>query len=119
MIALSEIVGFRVSFFLWKGLLLIHPSYNDMLHGFTYNGYWYIAASVCLNLWLLFLVYKKFTKKENGTNLLIAPIVIWIVVNAIIPEDFKGAGFLIIPALIGELILAISIFTDSQICIIV
>ena len=48
----------------WKLLtfkfLLIHPHYNDILHGFTYNGYEYIAAFVFLNLWILFKIYKPF-----------------------------------------------------------
>ena len=111
---ISIIVCGAVSFFLWKGIMLIHSDYNDMLHGFTYNGYWYIAAFICLNLWLLFLVYKKFTKKENITSLLVAPIIIWLIINFIIPEDFRGAGFFIIPVLIAEIILAISIFTNAQ-----
>lgn len=111
---LSIIICGAVSFFLWKGLLVIHPDYNDMLHGFTYNGYWYIIAFICLNLWLLFFVYKFFSKKDNISSLLVAPIAIWLLVNFLIPGDFKGAGFLIIPVFIAELVLLISIFTNSQ-----
>ncbi|MFY0628961.1 MAG: M20/M25/M40 family metallo-hydrolase [Flavobacteriaceae bacterium] len=107
---LSIILCGGVSFLLWKGILLIHPSYLDILHGFTYNGYWYIAAFVCLNIWILFFIYKRFIKRDNSTSLLIAPIVIWLLVNFFIPEDFKGAGFFIIPVLIAEIILAITIF---------
>tara|TARA_R110000787_G_scaffold45993_4_gene111912 strand:+ start:1761 stop:4058 length:2298 start_codon:yes stop_codon:yes gene_type:complete len=107
---LSLILCGGVSYYLWKLLLIIHPPYKDMLHGFTYNGYWYIIAFVCLNIWLLFLIYKKFTKKDNSTSLLIAPIVVWMIINFLIQEDFKGAGFLIIPVFIAEVILAISIF---------
>lgn len=111
---LSIVICGGVSFALWKGLLIVHPDYNDMLHGFTYNGYWYIAAFAGLNLWLAFKVYKYFTHKENIASLFVAPIVLWLIINFIIPEDFKGAGFLIIPVLIAELILAISIFTKEQ-----
>ncbi len=102
------------SFLLWKALLLIHSRYNDILHGFTYNGYWYIIAFACLNLWLLYLIYKPFTKKENVMSLFIAPIFIWLVVNAVIPENFKGAGFLMIPVFIAEIILMISLFVGSN-----
>lgn len=63
---------------------------------------------------MLFWIYRRFTKAEDTTSLAIAPIIIWWVVNFIIPEDFRGAGFLIIPVLIAELILAISIFTDPR-----
>ncbi|MEQ6124364.1 M20/M25/M40 family metallo-hydrolase [Pseudotenacibaculum sp. MALMAid0570] len=111
---LSILVCGGVSYVLWMVITSIHCGYADILHGFTYNGYWYIIAFACLNVWLLFWVYKYFTKKENVTSLFIAPITVWLIINFIIPEDFKGAGFLIIPVLIAEIILAISIFTNSQ-----
>lgn len=103
-----------VSFFLWKGLLIIHPQYQDMLHGFTYNGYTYIAAFSFLNIWLLYTVYKKFATSTNITSLFVAPITFWLLINFLILEGFKGAGFLIIPVYIALLIFAISLFADSK-----
>ncbi|QOD59753.1 M28 family peptidase [Polaribacter haliotis] len=103
-----------ISFGLWKLLLLIHPHYADILHGFTYNGYTYILAFVFLNLWLLFTIYKKTSKEEKTTNLLIAPIFIWFIINFIINSYLKGAGFFIIPVFSGLLILSISIFLDLE-----
>lgn len=100
------------SYLLWKLILLIHPSYNDMLHGFTYNGYWYIGAFVFLSCWLFFFIYKKFTTKDNLISLTIAPMFFWLVINFLILEDYKGAGFIIIPLIIAEVILAISIFLN-------
>ena len=107
---LSIVLCGGVSYLLWKLILLIHPSYNDMLQGFTYNGYWYIAAFVSLNSWICFFIYKKFTQKNTITNLLIAPITLWMIINFFIQGDFKGAGFFIIPVFIAEIILAVSIF---------
>tara|TARA_B100000787_G_scaffold115335_1_gene86023 strand:+ start:1858 stop:4155 length:2298 start_codon:yes stop_codon:yes gene_type:complete len=107
---LSLILCGGISYLLWKLILIIHPSYNDMLHGFTYNGYWYIAAFVSLNSWLLFFIYKKFTPTNKISNLFIAPIILWMILNFLIQEDFKGAGFFIIPVFIAEIILAISLF---------
>ena len=77
-----------VSFGLWKLLLVIHPGYKDILHGFTYNGYTYIAAFVFLNLWLLFKIYKYFLKQEKTTDLLIAPIFIWLI-NNLVNQKYK------------------------------
>ena len=102
------------SYLLWKIILLIHPSYNDMLHGFTYNGYWYIGAFVFLSCWLFFFIYKKFTTKKNLMSLTIAPMFLWLIINFLIQEDFKGAGFIIIPLIIAEVILAISIFFNPS-----
>ena len=107
---LSIVLCGGVSYLLWKLILIIHPSYNDMLQGFTYNGYWYIAAFVSLNSWICFFIYKKFTHKNTITNLLIAPITLWMIINFFIQGDFKGAGFFIIPVFIAEIILAVSIF---------
>ena len=103
-----------ISFGLWKLLLIIHPHYNDILHGFTYNGYTYIAAFVFLNLWILFKTYSYFSKKEKVTDLLIAPIFIWLVINFLISGPLKGAGFFIIPVFCALLVLAVAIFMDLE-----
>ena len=63
-----------VSMYLWKGILLLHPQYQDMLHGFTYNGHQYIIAFSLLNIWILFTIYKKLGKLDKPVNLIIAPI---------------------------------------------
>ena len=101
-----------ISFSLWQLLLIIHPQYKDILQGFTYNGYQYISAFVFLNLWLLFTIYKRTSKEENTTNLLIAPIFFWMVLNFLISSSLKGAGFFIIPVISALLILAIAIFLN-------
>ncbi|MEO9501704.1 MAG: M28 family peptidase [Polaribacter sp.] len=103
-----------VSFGLWKLLLIIHPAYKDILHGFTYNGYQYITAFVFLNLWILFKVYKYISKHEKTTDLIIAPIVIWLIINFFINASLKGAGFFIFPVFSALIILAISIFMHLE-----
>jgi len=103
-----------ISYGLWEILLIIHPHYNDILHGFTYNGYQYIIAFVFLNLWLLFTIYKRTSKEEKTTNLLLAPIFFWLVLNFIISNSLRGAGFFIIPVISALLILAIAIFLNLK-----
>ena len=103
-----------ISFGLWKLLLIIHPQYNDILQGFTYNGYQYIIAFVFLNLWLLFTIYKRTTTEEKTTNLLIAPIFFWLILNFIISAFLKGAGFFIIPVICALFILIIAIFLNLE-----
>jgi hypothetical protein len=111
---ISLILCGGISFALWKILLIIHPQYNDILHGFTYNGYQYIAAFVFLNLWLLFTIYKRTSKEEKPTNLLIAPIFFWLILNFIISASIKGAGFFILPVLSALCILAIAVFLNLE-----
>jgi hypothetical protein len=103
-----------ISFGLWKFLLIIHPQYNDILHGFTYNGYQYIIAFVFLNLWILFTIYKRTATEEKTTNLLIAPIFFWLVLNFIISISLKGSGFFIIPVICALLILIVAIFLNLE-----
>lgn len=113
--ALLSVVGASgVSFLLWKLVLLVHPGYTDMLHGFTYNGYWYIWAFAFLSIWMVFFIYKAFSKKGQGLNLFIAPIFLWLVINFLILEDYKGAGFFIFPVIVALLILASEIFKKSR-----
>lgn len=101
-----------LSYFGWELLKIIHPQYNDMLHGFTYNGYSYIAAFICLNLLITFKFYSYFSKFDKPTSLIIAPIFLWLIICIIIALTLKGAGFFIIPVFIALLILALSIFTN-------
>ena len=110
----SLILCSGISYGLWKALLIVHPHYNDILHGFTYNGYQYIIAFVFLNLWLLFTIYKRTSKEEKPTNLLVAPLFFWLLLNFIISSYLKGAGFFIIPVISALLILAIAIFLNLK-----
>ncbi|MDT7831451.1 M20/M25/M40 family metallo-hydrolase [Flavobacteriaceae bacterium S356] len=111
---LAIVICGGLSMFLWKGLVLIHPQYQDMLHGFTYNGYTYIAAFSFLNVWLLYAIYKRVANDQNSISLLVAPITIWLIINFLIQGDYKGAGFLIIPVYIALLIMGISIFGNMK-----
>jgi len=110
----SLILCSGISLGLWKLLLIIHPQYNDILHGFTYNGYQYIIAFVFLNLWMLFTIYKQTATEEKTTNLLIAPISFWLALNFVISAYLKGAGFFIIPVMCALLILKIAIFLNLE-----
>jgi hypothetical protein len=103
-----------ISFGLWKFLLIIHPQYNDILHGFTYNGYQYIIAFVFLNLWILFTIYKRTATEKKTTNLLIAPIFFWLVLNFVISAFLKGSGFFIIPVICALVVLMVAIFLNLE-----
>ena len=85
-----------------------------MLHGFTYNGYTYIVAFVFLNLWITLKIYKYFKKQDKETDLIIAPIFVWLIINFLISDSLKGAGFFIIPVFCALLILGISVFMNLE-----
>lgn len=98
----------------WRFLKTIHPQYNDILQGFTYNGHLYIAAFSALTLAILFVIYSKYFKKIQITNLAIAPLFIWILLNTAIAFYLKGAGYFIIAALYGLISLTILLFSKKH-----
>ncbi len=93
---LSLIINGIIGFYSWPLLKLIYPQYKDILQGFTYNGYTYIAAFSFLSIAICFWLYKKFSKITTP-NLLVAPIVIWLIICGAIAAYLPGASFFIIP----------------------
>jgi len=86
-----------IGFFGWKLILKTYPHYNEILHGFTYNGHLYILFFVLLSLSITFYIYKKVYTKTNTKELMVAPIVVWIALNFVIAQVLEGASFFIIP----------------------
>jgi hypothetical protein len=95
------IVSGLIGFFGWKLLLWMYPGYNEIQHGFTYNGHLYIAFFVLLTLAILLKVYKKFGKNDAVAGLYVAPLLFWILINVVVFIIIKGAAYFIIPVLFG------------------
>ncbi|MEK6152420.1 M28 family peptidase [Flavobacteriaceae bacterium 3-367] len=92
------VINGLIGFYSWSVLKWAYPQYEDMLHGFTYNGHTYIAAFVLLSVAVCFWVYRKF-KKIGTPNLLVAPIFIWFLLCAVVSVYLRGASFFIVPLL--------------------
>ena len=87
----------------WEALKSLYPQYNEMLHGFTYNGHSYIAAFTCLALAICFYVYHKLSTPAHPANLLIAPLFFWLLICFLVALKLQGASFFIIPVYFGLL----------------
>lgn len=111
----SLLTSAALAFFGWRLLLKIHPQYKDILQGFTYNGYYYIAAFVSLTIAICFWFYKDFFKKRSKQDLLIAPLFFWLVINGFIAFYLPGAAFFILPVLILLPLLFIAQFSISKV----
>jgi hypothetical protein len=98
----------------WELLLSFYPQYNDILHGFTYNGHDYIYGFVCLTLAVCFLFYQKEAERNSEMNQLIVPLFIWLLINIAIFFHLKGAGFLIIPVISSALMLGYFVLTQKS-----
>jgi hypothetical protein len=94
---LSLVVSGLVGYFGWEIILLLYPRYEEIQHGFTYNGHTYIAFFVVLTLAITFGVYQKFSKRIHPSNLLIAPLFFWLLINMGVAIYLEGAAFFIIP----------------------
>ena len=102
---LNGIIPFIISLYvcisltvvLWNFIVFLNPEHADMLHGFTYNGYFYIFGFIFFNLFCLLLIYRPFFDKFSDLNLIIFPLLFWIIINLLISLFLKGAAYFIIP----------------------
>ena len=83
-------------YYAWPLLKNLYPSYADMLHGFTYNGYLYIAALSSLAAGSCFWIYSYY-RKVKTTDLLIAPVLLWLIICGLLNTYLPGAAFFLIP----------------------
>jgi hypothetical protein len=110
----SLVTSGLVTYIGWKMLLSFYPQYNDILHGFTYNGHDYIYAFVSLTLAICFLFYQNNGKRNPEMNQLVAPLFVWLLINLGIAIKLQGAGFLIIPVIASSLMLGFYILTQKS-----
>ena len=93
---LSLLINGIVGYFCWSLLKKIYPGYQDILHGFTYNGYEYISAFVLFSVAVCLWIYQMF-RKTDLANLLVAPAVLWLLICAALAAYLPGASFFIVP----------------------
>lgn len=110
----SLITAGLISFIGWKLVLHFYPQYQDILHGFTYNGHDCIYAFVSLTLAICFLFYQSKAKRNPEMNQMVAPLSLWLLLNLAIYFTLKGAGFLIIPVLSSLLMLGFFVLTQKS-----
>ncbi len=110
----SLVTAGLVTYVGWKLLLNFYPQYQDILHGFTYNGHDYIYAFVSLTLAICFLFYHNNGKRNPEMSQLVAPLFVWLLINIGIAMKLQGAGFLIIPVMASSLMLGFFALTQKS-----
>lgn len=90
------IINGLVGFYSWSALKWIYPGYEDMLHGFTYNGHAYIFAFVFFSIGVCFYLYHKL-KVVKTPNLLVGPLLFWLILCGLVCKYLDGAAYFIIP----------------------
>ena len=109
----SMIISGLVTFLGWKIFLSVYPQYNDLLNGFTYNGHAYICGFVALSIAICFAFYHHFSDAKLTMNHYVAPLLLWIIINALLANSLTGAGFLIIPVYFGIILFGIFVLTEG------
>ncbi len=97
----AVVINGLIGYFGWKLLCMIYPQYNEMLHGFTYNGHAYIWAFSLISIAVCMWLYSKVYKPENTASLAVPPLFVWLLLCGVIAFKLKGASFFIIPVYFG------------------
>lgn len=83
----------------WKIILWCYPQYKEIIHGFPYNGYFYIAAFIFL-VWGIFRwIFWKWIQGKYLFSSILVILFFMLMLNAWIVFAFKGASFFILPVL--------------------
>ncbi|GLB51483.1 aminopeptidase [Neptunitalea chrysea] len=97
------VINGLIGYYIWPLLKVMYPGYKDILHGFTYNGHWYIAACVAISIGVCFLIYQRY-KKMGASNLVVAPIFVWLLITTALSIHLKGGAFFVIPLYVSLLL---------------
>ncbi len=103
-----------VCFLVLKFLYWLHPQYTEILHGFTYNGYWYIVFFSIITIAITYLFYKDIDQKINTSNTLVIPVLIWIMIDFLMAIFLTGAHYFILISFSGSLILLAKIIYNNK-----
>ena len=80
----------------WPILTWWYPWFNDMLHGFTYSGHTYILVMALFSIAVCLLIYREYCR-ISLPNLLVAPIILWLIICGLVNVYLEGASFFVIP----------------------
>lgn len=83
----------------WKIILWYYPQYKEIIHGFPYNGYYYIAAFIFLVWGIYRWIYWKWIQEKHFFSSILVILFLMLVLNVWITFAFKGASFFILPVL--------------------
>ncbi|MFL1896630.1 M20/M25/M40 family metallo-hydrolase [Aquimarina sp. 2-A2] len=94
---------------LFKVLTILYPGYNEILQGFTFNGYYYIVAVVLIGIAAFFKVYSIFEDSQELPSIMIVPLFFWMLICGAAAFFLEGASYFIILVYFGLLSLFVMI----------
>ena len=107
------LIGSMATFLVLKYLYWIHPHYNEILQGFVYNGHGYIVFFSLVTVFICLFFYNNYKHSHNISELMIPPLLIWVLISFILAIFLTGAHYLILISFTGTLLLMIHIITNK------
>ena len=109
----SLIISALVSFTALKFIYWLHPHYSEIMQGFTYNGYLYIGFFSLLSFCICYFFYRRASNTHSASELMVMPILLWILLCIGFAMNLIGAHFFILISLLGTIALAINVFSSK------
>jgi len=103
-----------ISFAMLKFLYWLHPHYSEILQGFPYNGHAYIVFFSLVSASICFWFYTNNKNNQSAAELMIAPILLWILVSFIFTNTLKGMHFFTLISLTGTLVLLLHVVFKKE-----
>lgn len=90
---------------LWSGILMLHPQYQQILQGDTYNSHWYLLAFTALGVAAYCLCMAGLRRWFRPAELALGAMLCWVIALGAVALYLPGASFLLtwplIPALLA------------------
>jgi hypothetical protein len=83
-----------ISQLLWAGIRRLHPEYDTLLHGDTYNSHWYLLAFVMLVIGLFAFIQSGMRRWIRPMELALGAMGCWLVFLIAASIGLPGASFL-------------------------
>ncbi len=98
------VTGALITYFGWQSIKALHPQYQWLIHGETYNHRWYLFGFSLLNIGLLSVIYSLLQNRITTHQILSGVYTLWIVTACIVAWYLPAAAYLATwPALFGLL----------------
>lgn len=89
-------------------LSFIYPEHKDMLHGFTYNGKYFMSAAVALSIAFGLWMYRKINEKEICSYYW-GVLLVWTLLSAVLTLILPGAAFIVFGPMFGAILLTLMV----------
>lgn len=105
----SMIMTALIGFTILKFLYWLHPHYYEILQGFTYNGYLYIAFFSLLAISISLFFYRRLIDTHSASDIMVMPLLLWVLINFLTALFLTEAHFFIVISLLGTIALLINV----------